>query len=596
MLGNGGYYSWASKLVLSLASLTLASAQAIRMDAISTGMQPLGIGVVYLGGNSQAYVAVANSGENSVSIFRVNRDQQDTDKPKTITLLRSVMGIPSPYAVADCPFDMALVTSPMDDSVRLLRVSTGELAGTMKVGPQPYSVSCFQDQTGRKGVVSNRGNNSLVVFDLATLAITVTIPGVPGSRGLHGIAVDASASGGRVLAWVAGTDANVLTVVDLVSSRVLTQIPVSIPTAVGSGRVASAGANSILFYSSETAQPTTTIQDVPNPQDLALFTGLGSFATIGGQDALWRLDGAGARSIVPGIPGAAALATTSFGFSPNASTSVVFVTSSSSNSVFLIQQAGAYPREFSIANGASFGTSQAAPGVLASSFLQTGASQTFFASSLPVPSSLGGVTLRVGGSLSFSPISGWTYSSTGSLPAPLLFVGPTQVNFQIPPEITVGNSVPMQLTKPDGSTLLGTVNVASTSPGIFTLLQSGQGQGAVLNQDSSRNGDPSFSVGAKHAARGSVIQIFATGAGATNPPVAAGAAAPSNPLAVTVVQPTVTIGGKPAQVQFSGLAPGFVGLCQINAVVPQDVTPGNAVELAISIGGVTSNTVTIAVQ
>jgi len=74
------------------------------------------------------------------------------------------------------------------------------------------------------------------------------------------------------------------------------------------------------------------------------------------------------------------------------------------------------------------------------------------------------------------------------------------------------------------------------------------------------------------------------------------APAGGSPLVLTVAQPTVTIGGKAARVQFSGLAPGFVGLWQINAEVPQDVTLGSAVPLQISAGGVSSNTVTIAVQ
>jgi uncharacterized protein (TIGR03437 family) len=62
------------------------------------------------------------------------------------------------------------------------------------------------------------------------------------------------------------------------------------------------------------------------------------------------------------------------------------------------------------------------------------------------------------------------------------------------------------------------------------------------------------------------------------------------------VQPTVTIGGKNAKAQFSGMAPGFVGLWQINAEVPADVTPGGAVPLVITAAGAQSNTVTIAVQ
>ena len=84
----------------------------------------------------------------------------------------------------------------------------------------------------------------------------------------------------------------------------------------------------------------------------------------------------------------------------------------------------------------------------------------------------------------------------------------------------------------------------------------------------------------------------------TDPPLLPGEAAPAsgNPLILTRVQPTVTIGGVQARVLFSGMAPGWVGLWQINAEVPQSVTSGPAVSLTITAGGVTSNTVTIAVE
>ena len=63
-----------------------------------------------------------------------------------------------------------------------------------------------------------------------------------------------------------------------------------------------------------------------------------------------------------------------------------------------------------------------------------------------------------------------------------------------------------------------------------------------------------------------------------------------------MTNPTVTIGGMEADVVFSGLAPDFVGLYQVNVQVPSDAPIGDAVEVVITIGGVTSNTVTIAVQ
>jgi uncharacterized protein (TIGR03437 family) len=65
---------------------------------------------------------------------------------------------------------------------------------------------------------------------------------------------------------------------------------------------------------------------------------------------------------------------------------------------------------------------------------------------------------------------------------------------------------------------------------------------------------------------------------------------------VSQAQPSVTIRDKNAKVLFSGLAPGFVGLWQINAEVPADVTPGMAVPPVITAAGAQSNTVTIAVQ
>jgi uncharacterized protein (TIGR03437 family) len=98
------------------------------------------------------------------------------------------------------------------------------------------------------------------------------------------------------------------------------------------------------------------------------------------------------------------------------------------------------------------------------------------------------------------------------------------------------------------------------------------------------------------------VQIFATGAGSTTPALLAGEPAPASasPLVLTNVQPTVTIGGQAARVQFSGMAPGYVGLWQINAEVPASVAPGPAVPLVIAVpsssGSITSNTVTIAVE
>ena len=121
----------------------------------------------------------------------------------------------------------------------------------------------------------------------------------------------------------------------------------------------------------------------------------------------------------------------------------------------------------------------------------------------PLPTILGGLSLRLGGTLTYAA-SGWTYSPTGSLPAPLLFVSPNQINFQIPPGTPIGD-IPAQITTP-GTMLLSIIRIVPVQPAIFTLLQNGQGQGAVLNDDFSSNGDPQLFVGVKPTARGSVMK------------------------------------------------------------------------------------------
>jgi uncharacterized protein (TIGR03437 family) len=81
----------------------------------------------------------------------------------------------------------------------------------------------------------------------------------------------------------------------------------------------------------------------------------------------------------------------------------------------------------------------------------------------------------------------------------------------------------------------------------------------------------------------------------TNAP-ASGAPASANPLSQTTgAPPVVTIGGKQVQVQFSGLAPGFPGLYQINVTVPSGLT-GSQQQVTVSIGGQTSPAVVLPVQ
>ena len=136
--------------------------------------------------------------------------------------------------------------------------------------------------------------------------------------------------------------------------------------------------------------------------------------------------------------------------------------------------------------------------------------------------------------------------------------------------------------------------MAPASPAIFSADGSGTGQGTiyVANSDFTQT-----LADAGHPAKaGDYVVIYCTGLGEVTPGVAAGAAAPLDHVTATVNPVTVTIGGVPAPVAFAGLAPGFAGLYQVNAIVPQGVAPGSGVIVTLAESGQVSPPVTMAVR
>jgi uncharacterized protein (TIGR03437 family) len=119
--------------------------------------------------------------------------------------------------------------------------------------------------------------------------------------------------------------------------------------------------------------------------------------------------------------------------------------------------------------------------------------------------------------------------------------------------------------------------VVTAAPGIFTTNDSGSGQGAILNQDSSVNS------AANPAPRGSIVSIYMTGVGALSPPIADGSPGPlTPPFPAPVTNISATIGGVNAPVVFAGQAPGLIaGATQVNIQIPLDAPVGAAVPIAM---------------
>jgi uncharacterized protein (TIGR03437 family) len=176
------------------------------------------------------------------------------------------------------------------------------------------------------------------------------------------------------------------------------------------------------------------------------------------------------------------------------------------------------------------------------------------------------------------------------VPAPLTYASTGQVNAVVPYEAGTSGVATIEVVSDGGASAIWGVPLAPAAPAIFTGSATGQGQGAVVNQDTSINGP------ANPAPRGTVVSIYATGEGLTTPAgitgsVTAGVIMPQLPV-------TVKIGGLNAQVMWAGSAPDDVaGVLQVNAVVPMGVSAGPAVPVEIAVGGAPSQGgVTMAVE
>jgi uncharacterized protein (TIGR03437 family) len=219
-----------------------------------------------------------------------------------------------------------------------------------------------------------------------------------------------------------------------------------------------------------------------------------------------------------------------------------------------------------VVNAASF-TPHLSPGALASVFGSnfTGAGLEATAP-LPLPRSLGGVSVLVNG-----------------VAAPVLYANSDQVNFQIPWETKTG---PATVAVSINGTASATVNVTieAAAPGLFV-----QGSHAIVQNYP----DYSLNSSTNPIKVGGTIISYLTGAGDVSPKPADGAAAGAD--SVVMPTPTATIGGQNATVTFAGLAPTFVGLWQLNIVVPTGLTAAGEYPLTVTAVGQTSNSGNVSV-
>jgi uncharacterized protein (TIGR03437 family) len=243
------------------------------------------------------------------------------------------------------------------------------------------------------------------------------------------------------------------------------------------------------------------------------------------------------------------------------------------------------PQVTGVTSGASFTVGPVSPGDIVS----------VFGSNLGPAAPGVGMQLNSAGTALTTSL-GSTQVFFDDVAAALTYAGAGQVNAIVPYEVAGNPSTQMTVEYQGSISAPVTLNVQAATPAVFSLDFTGQGNGAILNQDNSLNGK------SRPAARGSVVQIFLTGGGVTNPASTDGwiTTLVGGQWPLLTAQPvTVTIGGVASpQINYAGGAPGAVaGLTQINAVVPDSVTPGAALLLVIGIGSEQSQSgITIAVD
>ena len=225
------------------------------------------------------------------------------------------------------------------------------------------------------------------------------------------------------------------------------------------------------------------------------------------------------------------------------------------------------PAISAVTNAGSYSQNALSPGSLISLFGSDLAPIAASATAIPLPLSIADTSVTI-----------------NSLPAPLLFESPGQINAQIPWDIQPGAATVVVRTRGAWSPPVH-ITVQQAAPGLFT---NESGGAAAINEDGSVNSHE------KPAPAGSVVSVFFTGQGPVATAVDEGAPPPAGTTDSVTSTMSATIGGAPAQIEFAGLTPLYPGVAQINLKVP--ALASGTYPLIVSIGGRTSNTAQLVIS
>ncbi|HEU5021723.1 MAG TPA: FG-GAP-like repeat-containing protein, partial [Bryobacteraceae bacterium] len=198
------------------------------------------------------------------------------------------------------------------------------------------------------------------------------------------------------------------------------------------------------------------------------------------------------------------------------------------------------------------------PGTIVAIYGSHLGSQPAQPSNIPLPTKLNGTSVLIGG-----------------ITSPLFYVSPSQINAQIPFELAVSDQYQVIVNANGALTPPQPIQLTEANPGLDTFPD-----GSLVAVHAS---DGTLISATSPAQRGEYVVLFLLGLGETDNPVTTGDSASGTVLARVKVPPVITMNGNPAPISFAGLAPGFVGLYQVNLQIP-DGLPGGNVAVGVTQG------------
>ena len=526
----------------------------------ATGISPRAIAVADFNRDGKLDIAVANFASNNVTVLLGNGN--GTFRSFT------TLNVPGPVALAaedfnqDGKIDLAVVSNTSNNLSIFLGSGTGSFVpfSTADTGDRPVSIAAAD--------FNGDGKLDLAVANSSSNNVSILL-----GNGSGTFQTARNYAAGQSPAYLALGDFNGDGIIDLAITTATGSSTGSISLLLGAGagifvqpRTFAAGSNPTFLVTGDFNQDGNADLAVANTgsNTISIFLGIGNGTFLNPLDFT-----------VGSAPDWITVADLNGDGKPD-----LLVANSQSNSVSVLINRTATLVPPVVNSAESAATLQAGP-------VAPGELVTIFGSNLG-PASPTGLQLSASGFVTTQLAQ--TQVLFDGIPAPLLYAGSEQITAVVPYATAGRDSTQLVVTNAGQASSALTIAVTSSAPAVFTLNSTGRGQGAILNQDGSVNGSMN------PAAQGSIVVLYATGAGQTNPQGVDGLLA-TDVLPAPMLPVTVTIGGQPAEVLYAGAAPGLVaGVLQVNVRLPQGIGSG-AVAVSLEVGGAASQPgVTLSVQ